>query len=375
MHFDVLMPAILFLVTFAAMFLGRRAESKLKATVEEREFKTRDTALLVAMIVVATSVVIFIPSMAIMALFLFSYSSLLYTVSYAFSDLKINWLRIYCIGFAVASLLGAAAGFAGVLPVNLQVFGIAAFGAFAGVSLFVMFLVEHRPNSKQKWYVAAMSPVLFLLLFAFFSGTFVWFPYLLDVYGIIFALLIVLYLNSLFNWKTVFIFAAFLTGMDIVLVWVTGTMVQAAEQISGLGLPVLVAFPTVPLIYSTKGILIMRLGLGDFFFAGILSSQTLRRFGKKTAIASLLTICVSFAIFELILLNPSLTAALPVPALPATLPIVLGWLPIVLVKVYADRNNKARAKLPEKNEPATLLQLPLVNSSKREDNGEASTNG
>ena len=74
----------------------------------------------------------------------------------------------------------------------------------------------------------------------------------------------------------------------------------------------------------------MRLGLGDFFFAGILASQTLKHFGKKTAITSLLTICISFGLFELILLNKSLSDALPVPALPATLPILLGWLPALL---------------------------------------------
>jgi hypothetical protein len=346
------MPTILFLVTVAAMFLGRKAESKLKATVEEREFKTRDTVLMVVMISVAVSIVVFIPSMAIMALFLFSYSSLLFTVSHAFSDMRAKRLRLYCVTFTIAAVLAAVAGAFGVLPADLQTLGVTAFAAFAAVSMAVLLYTERRPDAKHKWYVASLSPVLFLLLFAFFSGTFIWFPYLLDVYGIIFALLIVIYLNSLFTWKTVFIFAAFLTAMDIVLVWITGTMVQAAEHISGLGLPVLVAFPTLPVISTDAGILIMRLGLGDFFFSGILASQTLKRFGKKTALASLLTICVSFAIFELILLNPELSSALPVPALPATLPIVLGWLPVVLVKVLADRKKQKPEKPVESSIPA-----------------------
>jgi hypothetical protein len=337
MRFDILMPAILFVVTLVAMFLGRKAEAKLKSTVEEREFKTRDTILLIAVIAVAVSIVVFVPSMAIMALFLFSYSSLLFTISHAFSDMKAKRLRLYCAVFTGASVFAVIAAILGVLPAELQVPGIASFVAFAAVSLFVMLYAQKRVDTKQKWYVAALSPVLFLLLFAFFSGTFIWFPYLLDVYGIIFALLIVLYLNSLFTWKTVFIFAGFLTAMDIVLVWITGTMVQAAEHISGLGLPVLVAFPTLPIISTTEGILIMRLGLGDFFFAGILASQTLKRFGKKTAVASLLTICISFAVFELILLNPELSSALPVPALPATLPILVGWLPVILVKMFLMR--------------------------------------
>jgi len=348
MHFDVLMPAILFTVTLAAIYLGRKAESKLKSTVEEREFKTRDTILLVAMIAVAISIVVFIPSLAIMGLFLFSYSSLLFTVSYTFSDLKINRLRLYLGGLAAASTLAAISGYLGVLPAELRLLGVASFVSLATISVFILLYVQHLPAIKPKWYIGALSPALFLLLFAFFSNTFIWFPYLLDVYGIIFAILIVLYLNSLFTWKTVFIFAALLTGMDIVLVWVTGTMVQAAQQISGLGLPVLVAFPTIPIISSSQGILILRLGLGDFFFAGILSSQTLKRFGKKTAIAALLTICISFAIFELILLNPDLAKALPVQALPATLPILLGWLPVVLIKIYADRKKPKQEKTADR---------------------------
>ena len=339
MNFDVLMPAVLFAVTFAAMFLGRKAESRLRSAVDEREFKTRDTILMVAMIAVAISIIIFIPSFAIMALFLFSYSSLLFAVSFAFSDMGPRRMLIYCIGFILASTLALVAGFMGVMPSDLQFIGILSFACFASLTLFTLVYAKQKKNSPKRWYVAALSPALFLLLFAFFSQTFIWFPYLLDVYGIVFALLIVVYLNSLFNWKTVFIFAGLITALDIVLVWLTGTMVQAAEHISGLGLPVLVAFPTVPFISSANGILIMRLGLGDFFFAGILASQTLKRFGQKTALVSLLTICASFGLFELILLNKSLADALPVPALPATLPILIGWLPAVAVKIYTNRKN------------------------------------
>lgn len=349
MHFDILMPSILFVVTLTAMFIGRRAETRLKSTVEEREFKNRDVALMVAMIAVAVSIVVFIPSMALLGLFLFSYSSLLFTVSYAFSNLKAHRTTLYCVGFIVASILAGAAGFLGVMPADLKFYGVLAFACFGALTFLALIYAQGQPDSKQKWYLAALPPALFLLLFAFFSSTFIWFPYLLDVYGIIFAMLIVIYLNSLFTWKTVFIFAGFLTGMDIVLVWLTQTMVQAAEHISGLGLPVLVAFPTIPLISSTEGILLLRLGLGDFFFSGILASQTMKKYGKKTAIASLLTICISFGLFELILLNPELTAALPVPALPATLPILLGWLPVVAIKMFAERRQKP------KQEPTPLV--------------------
>ena len=91
----------------------------------------------------------------------------------------------------------------------------------------------------------------------------------------------------------------------------------------------------------------MRLGLGDFFFAGILGTQTWKKFGKKTAVLSLLTICISFALFELILLNPELRNVLPVSALPATLPIVLGWLPVVAVKIWNERKHKPAPIAPQ----------------------------
>ena len=344
MYFDILMPAILFIVTLAAMFLGIKAETKLKATVEDREFQNRDVALMVAMIAVAVSIIIFIPSMAIMAVFLFSYSSLLFTVSYAFSDMRPKRITLYCGCFMVASILAAITGYLGILPEELRLYGTIAFTALAVCSFFILIYAQKKPNTKQKWYIAALSPALFLLLFSFFSGTDIWFPYLLDVYGIIFAMLIVIYLGSMFNWRTVFLFAAFLTGLDIVLVWVTGTMVQAANAMSGLGLPVLVAFPTIPFIMTTQGILIMRLGLGDFFFAGILGTQTWKKFDKKTAIISLLTMAISFGLFEIILLNPELYNYLPTKALPATLPILLGWLPTIAVKMLLTRKRKIPAE-------------------------------
>jgi|WetSurMetagenome_2_1015567.scaffolds.fasta_scaffold35047_2 hypothetical protein len=344
MYFDVLMPTILFIVTFAAMILSRKAEKKLKATVEEREFKNRDVTVLVVMIAVAVSIVMFVPSMAIMALFLFSYSSLLYTVSYAFSDMRRKRLNLFCGVFIGASVLAGAAGFFLLFPIDLRIYGTIAFAGFAAISFLLLNYAQMDQNGKPKWYLGALPPVMFLLLFGFFNSTPIWFPYLLDVYGILFAMLIVMYLGSLFSWRTVFIFAGFLTAMDIVLVWGTQTMVQAAEQVSGLGLPVLVAFPTIPFITTQGGLLIMRLGLGDFFFSGILGTQTWKKFGRKTAALSLLAICISFALFELILLNPELGNLLPVRALPATLPIVLGWLPVVLVKVYQERKNKPKAQ-------------------------------
>ncbi|MGF3523108.1 MAG: hypothetical protein ACQXXJ_08460 [Candidatus Bathyarchaeia archaeon] len=335
MYFDILMPTILFAVTVAAMFLSKRTEAKLKTTMENREFKSRDAALLTALITFALFVVVFVPNMTILTIFLFSYCSLLFTVSYVFSDMKKKSLILYCGLFVVASALASLATLFVVPSGSVLLIGVLAFASLSLCSFFALLYALQHVESKHKWYLAALSPALFLLLFFFFNGTPLWFPFLLDVYGITFALLIVMYMSSLFNWKTVFIFAVLITTLDIILVWGTGTMVQAANTVSGLGLPVLVAFPTVPLIMADGGILILRLGLGDFFFAGVLATQTLKKFGKKTAFASILTMSVSFGVFELLLLNPS-----SFDALPATLPIVLGWLPISGAAIILSKKQK-----------------------------------
>src|SRR3990170_5476678 len=122
-----------------------------------------------------------------------------------------------------------------------------------------------------------------------FSPTPLWFPVLLNVYGVVFAVLVTLYLSSLFTWKVTFLFAGLLTVADIVLVLFTGVMVTAATHVAGLGLPVLISLPTVPLVISEQGIRYLSLGLGDFFFAGTLATQTFKKFGRKAAAISALT--------------------------------------------------------------------------------------
>jgi hypothetical protein len=156
-----------------------------------------------------------------------------------------------------------------------------------------------------------------------------------------FAVLITLYLSSLFSWKNVFIFAALLTVMDIVLVLFTGVMVTAAKTVSGLGLPVLVSLPTLPWVITEQGMQYMSLGLGDFFFSGILATQTYKRFGKKTAVLSAVTMSVSFGIFEAFLLSSNFGA------FPGTLMIICGWLPVIAWKLLAERKTKNNNRIAE----------------------------
>jgi hypothetical protein len=341
MQFDITMPLTLFAITVIAMFLNKRVEGKLKKTFEEREFRNRDAVLFVAMIVVAVTVIVFVPQFTILTLFLFSYSTLLFTFSYIFSGMSKRRTQIFSLGFGFASL---AAGAVAVLSPSavadrLMFYGGWALCGLAAFAFFAMVYEQTRAVARERLYLAVLPPALFVLLYFVYNGTNLWFPYLLNVYALMFAVLIILYLGSLFSWRNVFIFAGFLTVLDIILVLVTGFMVTAAETVSGLGLPVLVSLPTLPWVITEEGIQYMSLGLGDFFFSGILATQTYKRFGKKTALLSAVTMCLSFAIFEAFLLSTDFGA------FPGTLMIICGWLPAVAWKLLAERKTKNNKRI------------------------------
>jgi hypothetical protein len=334
MDFDITMPLALFAVTAVAMFLNKHVEGKLKTTLEEKEFRTRDAVLFVAMISIAVSVIVFIPQMAIMTVFLFSYSALLFTFSYLFSNMSKRKAQLFCLVFGVAGLAAGTVALLSPLADSLMFYGGWALYGLAAFAFFAVLYEQKRAGAKERWYLAVLPPILFVLLYLVYNGTILWFPYLLNVYAVMFAVLITLYLGALFSWKNVFIFAGLLTVMDIILVLFTGVMVTAAKQVSGLGLPVLVSLPTLPLVITERGLQYMSLGLGDFFFAGILATQTYKKFGKKTAVLSAVTMSLSFAIFETFLLNYGWGA------FPGTLMIICGWLPIIAWKLFAERKTK-----------------------------------
>ena len=334
---DVAMPFALFLVTLAALLLGKRVEGKLKATFEEREFRTRDAVLLVVLIGVAVSIVVFVPQVALIGLFLFSYASLLFTFSYLFSNFHRRRALLFISAFSVTSLVVGLVGVFGpftgdrVFYGGLAGFGLAVFG------LAAVLIELRRTGSGGRWYVAVLPPALFVVMFFVFSSTSVWFPFLFDAFGVVFAVLITLYLSSLFTWKTTFIFAGFLTVLDFILVLVVPVMAPAASHIAGLGLPVLIVLPIVPPVFVTGGLWGLQpiaLGLGDFFFAGTLATQTCKKFGKRTAVVSAVTMSVAFGVFEVLLLNTDFGA------FPGTLMIILGWLPVVAWKLFVERKNK-----------------------------------
>jgi hypothetical protein len=334
LSFDIAMPIALFVVTLVAMLLYRRIEDKLKTTFEEREFRRRDAILFVVMISVAVSVIVFIPQMAILALFLFSYSTLLFTFSYVFSDMRKKRAQLFSVGFGLASLTAGSVALLISFADRLMFYGGLALLGLAAFAFLTLLLEWRRTYSKARWYLAVLPPVLFILLYFVYNETWLWSPYLFDVFGLVFALLIILYIGTLFTWKATLVFATLLPVADIILVWVTQTMVETAGHILKLGLPIAVALPTFPSVGATI------LGLGDLFFAGIIVIQMMKKFGKRTAVISAFAMSVALGFFELFILNPSLRAMLPVPALPATLAIFLGWLPVIAWKMLSERKQK-----------------------------------
>ena len=333
MYFDVVMPVALFLITLAGIFLNDQVEATLTGVVEEKEFSGWNAVGLVASISVTVSLVVFVPQVAIMTIFLFAYSMVLFIFGYLFSGMQKRRAQLFSGAFLALSLITAAASLFNVSTNGIFVYGaIAFFGLFAYSFVTILYDAD-RPSKSQRWYLAVMPPALFILLYVFFSRTPAWFPYLLDLYAVVFAVLIILYLGSLFSWKASLVFIGLLTVMDTILVLVTGTMVSAARQVSGLRLPVLITLPTLPAIATQFGTLYVSLGLGDFFFAGLIGIQTMKKFGRNSAIIALVGMTISFFVFETVMLNYEIMA------LPGTVMIVCGWLPVAIWNVLKHRTS------------------------------------
>jgi len=330
MTFDVAMPLTLLTVTMIATLLNERIERKLKSTFEETEFRLREVVLLVAAISLMVSLIVFIPQLAIMIMFLFSYSMLLFMFTYLFSDFARRGARIFYLVFLIVTFLAGTISLTGFLINVNMTYGTIVFYCLFGFAFLSLIYEEDRSEVTERWYFALLPPASFICLYLFFNETPLWFPYLLDLFGIVFAVLIILYLGSLFTWKTSIIFVGLLTVMDTILVLFTGTMISATRHVSGLRLPILISVPTVPTISTERGLVYMSLGLGDFFFAGLIGVQTRRRFGENFACLSIVGMTLSFFIFEALMFNFKLMV------FPGTLMIICGWLPLVIGKLVAE---------------------------------------
>lgn len=379
LYLDVAMPTALLLVVTVAMLLNKRVAGRLQSTVEEKEFQTRDIILLVVFMAIIISAIAYTSVInpgavfqnLLLVFFLSSYTVLLFTFSYVFSNVPKIRAQLLSVGFGVASLVAGFACLSGPLQDVYTIYRVIAFLGLAAFCFGATVYAQKKISFKERWYVAAQPPAIFVLLFVFFNfihnpGTAaVWTPYLMDVFGLTFAILIILYLSSLFSWKTVGLFAVLLTTMDIILVIGTGTMVQAATQFTGLGLPVLVYLPNIPTIISAQGGILFRgLGLGDFFFAGVLAVQTFNKFGKKTAFISIVAMAVAFGIWEACLedilnwLQP--IVGRNIGGFPGTVMIISGWAPIIAWKLLSERNRLAKTPFAkEPLEPPKEQALPI----------------
>ena len=270
MEFDIALPLFLFALDLLIIAVYMKFEGKLKRVLEEKEFQARDVILLVAAMGAMISILVFIPSLAFMLLFLFAFSILTFT--------------------------------------------------------FVYIVTE-------KWYVSIIFPLIFILLYCFgvfWNISLLWNIYVIDVFVIIFAVLITVYLGNLFTWKTTALFAVLLTGIDVIQVLLTKHMVSVSQTVTELRLPLLIILPVVP-FNAEQGLRLMGLGLGDLFFTGLLGLQTFREYDKRFAVLSIIGMSVSFFIFEALMLTYKISA------FPGTLMILCGWLPLVLFKQLREK--------------------------------------
>ncbi len=178
---------------------------------------------------------------------------------------------------------------------------------FMGAYSYMLFVFAY--TVLKKWYLAIIAPIVFVASYLFF-----WQLAVFNLFVVIFAVIITAQMSTLFTWKSVGVFAAILTVMDVFHVYVTGFMKQAATEMIELKLPVLLILPRVP-----SGNLI-GLGLGDLFLGGLLAVQTAKKLGQKAGILVAAMNGVAMFIFELVSLNTNFADFFP-----ATIIVVAAW--------------------------------------------------
>src|SRR5665648_42269 len=169
---DLAMPIALLVVVTVAMLLNKRVQGKLMATVEQKEFKLRDIILLVVFIAIAITVIALTTMYApgqffqniLMIVFLGSYTTLLFTFSYVFSNLTKMRAQLISLGFGVASLIAAFASLLGPLSDSFSIYRAVAFFVLSGFCFGATLFEQIKTvENKSRWYVAAQPPALFVL--------------------------------------------------------------------------------------------------------------------------------------------------------------------------------------------------------------------
>ncbi|MEM0050433.1 MAG: hypothetical protein QW424_05085 [Candidatus Bathyarchaeia archaeon] len=209
---------------------------------------------------------------------------------------------------------------------------------FMGILVVVISLIPDY--AIQILFIAALSYSLFIFTYLFlrrilisvippmiFTITFLLLNYFLmdnilavilitNIFSATFAIIITTLIGPLFSWRVIIAFAALLTAMDIIHVFITGYMVEAAGRAIRLGLPLMFLLPRLP---SMRGVMV--LGLGDVFLSGLFSIQMTSKYSPRAGLLTAALISMVFLVFDIIVSNFIQYAG----AFPATLLVLLGW--------------------------------------------------
>jgi hypothetical protein len=182
---------------------------------------------------------------------------------------------------------------------------------FLAAYSFVLFLFTYIVT--EKWYVALLPSGVFVALYL----SPYWNLFLLNVFAVVFAIVVTVYLGGMFSWKTVLVFTALITVMDFIQVFGTGLMGASAGKLLDLKLPIMILVPTFP--FRVSGLL--GLGLGDIFLTGLLAIQTSQKYDRKAGFISAAAIGFAFFVFEFAVFFTRFSGFFP-----ATIVVLGGWL-------------------------------------------------
>ncbi|MBS7606527.1 MAG: hypothetical protein QW502_02230 [Candidatus Bathyarchaeia archaeon] len=256
MKIDILLPLSLFLIVALSLLLNEKIGRRVRGILGDRKLGGHEIFLMVASVGAMVSLTVLMPSYAIQIIFVAAYSYMLL--------------------------------------------------------IFVYLLLE-------KILLAVIPPVAFIITYlavyiiiedAYIANA------IMSLFAALFAIMIITYLNALFSWRVAILFAALLTAMDVIQVFLTTHMIEAAFKMIALRLPVAIILPTFPSVGY-----MMSLGLGDIFLSGLLSTQAANRYGRKTGLLIAASISAALFIFEILAFNLKLEFE---GGFPATIIVLLG---------------------------------------------------
>ncbi|MEM2342306.1 MAG: hypothetical protein QXX94_05930 [Candidatus Bathyarchaeia archaeon] len=256
MKIDFLLPLSLFLIVTLSLLLSEKIEKKIKMILGEKKLGTREIFLMVISMSIMVSLIILLPTYWIQILFIIAFSYMLLIFTYL--------------------LLG-------------------------------------------KWFLAIIPPAIFvasyLLIYTMMEDILI-VNTVISIFTAFFAVMIITYMNSLFSWRITVLFAVLLTVMDVIQVFLTTHMIEAANKMITLRLPVAMILPTFPLMGY------MVLGLGDVFLSGLLSTQAAYKYGRRAGFLIAASISLALFIFEALIFNLEIELR----GFPATIIVLLGCL-------------------------------------------------